>query len=572
MKKITFRVGIYIAYPKFLLQSNNLVYLAKKTKMKDPLWFKDAIIYECPVKSFKDSNSDGIGDFRGLIEKLDYIQQLGITAIWILPFFPSPLRDDGYDIQDYYTVNPIYGDVEDFRDFVAAAKQRDIKVIIELVINHCSDQHPLFQRAIKAPKDSNHRNYFVWSDDPDKYNEVRIIFTDSEKSNWTWNEEAGQYYWHRFFHHQPDLNFDNPEVQEEIFKVLDFWAAFGVDGFRLDAIPYLFERDHTSGENLPETHDFLKKLRAYIDSKHKDIMLLAEANMWPEDTVAYFGEGDECHMNFHFPVMPRLYMAMKRMDRSPIIEILKRTPAIPESCQWATFLRNHDELTLEMVTLEDRHFMWDQYAADHRARINLGIRLRLARLMDNDRRKIELMNVLLFSLPGTPVLYYGDEIGMGDDVTQDDRNGVRTPMQWNDQKNGGFSDANPDQLYLPMIPDPEYHFSKINVADQTADEHSLFHWMKRIISLRKELIVLGRGDIQFFDLENQSILAFTRSYTDEKLLVVINLSDAEQEVVLDLADVDSSSLLELFSKKEYLLVENRFQEKMSAFDYLWFRY
>ncbi len=538
--------------------------------MNDQLWYKDAIIYECPVKSFRDSNGDGIGDFKGLIEKLDYLEQLGITAIWILPFFPSPLRDDGYDIKDYYTVNPIYGDIEDFRHFVAEAHRRNIKVIIELVINHSSDQHPWFQRAIKAPRDSDERNYYVWSDDPEKYKEVRIIFQDFEKSNWTWHEEAGQYYWHRFFHHQPDLNFDHPPVQEEIFRILDFWAAFGVDGFRLDAIPYLFERENSSGENLLETHDFLKKLRAYIDKNHKGVMLLAEANMWPEDSAAYFGEGDECHMNFHFPVMPRLYMGLKKMDRSPIIEILNQTPQIPENCQWATFLRNHDELTLEMVTLEDRHYMWDQYAADQRARINLGIRLRLARLMDNDRRKIELMNVLLFSLPGTPVLYYGDEIGMGDDVTQEDRNGVRTPMQWNDQINGGFSEADTSLLYLPTVPDPEYHFSKINVRKQIDDTDSLFHWTKNLIALRKQLNVLGRGDLQFIEVANKSILVFSRSYKSEKILILINLSDQQLDLRLDVTILGTNKIKELFNAHVYPIDEDKVLNlELGAWDYKW---
>lgn len=536
--------------------------------MKDPLWFKDAIIYECPVKSFNDSNGDGIGDFRGLIEKLDYIEQLGITAIWILPFFPSPLRDDGYDIQDYYTVNPIYGDVEDFKAFVAEAQRRNIKVIIELVINHCSDQHPLFQRAIKSPKGSPERDYFVWSDDPEKYNEVRIIFQDFEGSNWTWNEEAGQYYWHRFFHHQPDLNFDNPAVQEEIFKILDFWAAFGVDGFRLDAIPYLFEREGSSGENLPETHAFLKKLRAYIDDKHEGIMLLAEANMWPEDSAAYFGDGDECHMNFHFPVMPRLYMAMKRMDRTSIIDILERTPAIPDNCQWATFLRNHDELTLEMVTDENRKFMWESYSPDVRARINLGIRLRLARLMDNDRRKIELMNVMLFSLPGTPVLYYGDEIGMGDDVTLRDRDGVRTPMQWNEELNAGFSKAKPSALYLPTIADPEYHHSKVNVAAQEPDPGSLLNWTKNIIALRKTLPVLGRGDINWILPEQKSVLAFTRNYEGAQILILCNLSDEVHKVSIA---AEQESYTELFTGITYLSNDGKLELEIPAWGYLWLK-
>lgn len=538
--------------------------------MKDSLWFKDAIIYECPVKSFKDSNGDGIGDFKGLIEKLDYIQQLGITAIWILPFFPSPLRDDGYDIQDYYKVNWIYGDTEDFKAFVAEAHRRGLKVIVELVINHCSDQHPWFKRAIQAPKGAPERDFFVWSDDPNKYKEVRIIFKDFEGSNWSWSEEAGQYYWHRFFHHQPDLNFDNPEVQKEIFKILDYWAAFGVDGFRLDAIPYLFEREGASGENLPETHDFLKKLRTYIDEKHEGIMLLAEANMWPEDSAAYFGEGDECHMNFHFPVMPRLYMAMKRMDRTAIIEILDRTPEIPENCQWATFLRNHDELTLEMVTDEDRKFMWESYSPDTRARINLGIRLRLARLMDNDRRKIELMNVLLFSLPGTPVLYYGDEIGMGDDVTLRDRDGVRTPMQWSDEPNGGFSNAKPTSLYLPTIADPEFHFSKINVAAQEKDPDSLLHWTKRIIALRKSLPVLGRGDLNWVLHENKSILAFTRKYQDQNILIICNLSDDSHQVVIDTEDLNGINFTEIFTDRTYKTNEQgHLSIEVPAWGYYW---
>jgi maltose alpha-D-glucosyltransferase / alpha-amylase len=393
------------------------------------LWYKDAVIYELPIKSFYDSNGDGIGDFRGAMQKLDYLEQLGVNALWVLPFFPSPLRDDGYDVADYYNVNPIYGNIDDFKAFVAEAHRRNMKVIIELVVNHTSDQHEWFQRAKMAPEGSSHRNFYVWSRSNDKYQGVRIIFQDYEPSNWTWDPDVEQYYWHRFFHHQPDLNFDNPEVQEEIAKVLDYWAQFGVDGFRLDAIPYLFEREGTSCENVPETHDYLKKLRAYVDEKYKgEILFLAEANMWPQDAAAYFGDGDECQMNFHFPLMPRLYMSLRRHNRQDILDILARTPEIPENCQWATFLRNHDELTLEMVTDEDREFMRAEYAPDPRARINLGIRRRLAPLMEGSRRKIEIMNVMLFSMPGTPVLYYGDEIGMGDNYYLDDRNGVRTPM------------------------------------------------------------------------------------------------------------------------------------------------
>ena len=439
----------------------------------EKLWYKDAIIYEAHVKTFFDSNNDGLGDFQGLRQKLGYLESLGITAIWLLPFYPSPLRDDGYDIADYMTVNPDYGTLEDFKEFLDEAHSRGLKVITELVVNHTSDQHAWFQRARKAPAGSPERNFYVWNDDPNKYTETRIIFQDFEASNWTWDPVAGQYFWHRFFHHQPDLNFENPEVHQALFDVLDFWLGMGVDGLRLDAVPYLYEAEGTNCENLPQTYDYLKKLRSHVDEHYPNRMLLAEANQWPEDSAAYFGKGDLCHMNFHFPLMPRMYMALATEDRFPILDILDQTPEIPEACQWASFLRNHDELTLEMVTDEERDYMRRVYANDPKARINLGIRRRLAPLMTNDRRKIELMNVMLLSLPGTPVLYYGDEIGMGDNYYLGDRDGVRTPMQWNSDRNAGFSRANPQQLLLPVIIDPEYHYEAINVEVQESNVNSL---------------------------------------------------------------------------------------------------
>src|SRR5436190_18739919 len=447
----------------------------------DPSWHHDAIIYQLHVKAFRDSNRDGFGDFRGLLEKLDYIAELGVTAIWLLPFYPSPLKDDGYDIADFTGVHPNYGFLDDVVALLDAAHARGLRVITELVINHTSDQHSWFQRARRAPKGSKERDYYVWSDDPQKYKEVRIIFKDFEPSNWTWDPIANAYYWHRFFFHQPDLNFDNPVVHEEIIRILDFWLEMGVDGMRLDAIPYLYEREGTSGENLPETHAFLKKLRHHVDEKYGDRIFLAEANQWPEDAVAYFGEGkgDECHMAFHFPVMPRLFMSLRMEDRFPIIDILNQTPPIPETSQWAIFLRNHDELTLEMVTDEERDYMYRAYAADPQMRVNVGIRRRLAPLMGNDRRKIELMNALLFSLPGTPVLYYGDELGMGDNVYLGDRNGVRTPMQWTGDRNAGFSRADINRLYSPVIMDPLYGYQAINVEAQLRTPSSLLHWVRR---------------------------------------------------------------------------------------------
>lgn len=534
-------------------------------------WYKDAVIYEMPIKSFYDSNNDGIGDFKGAMQKMDYLEQLGVNAVWIIPFFPSPLRDDGYDIADYYRVNPIYGDIEDFKAFVAEAHRRNIRVIIELVINHTSDQHEWFQRARKAPEGSSHRNFYVWSKDPEKYKGVRIIFKDFEPSNWTYDEEVGQYYWHRFFHHQPDLNFDNPEVQAELFKVLDFWAAFGVDGFRLDAIPYLFEREGTSCENVPETHDFLKKLRAYIDEKYGGrIMLLAEANMWPNDAAAYFGEGDECHMNFHFPLMPRLYMALKRQRRDDILAILNETPAIPEACQWATFLRNHDELTLEMVTDEDRKFMWEEYSPNLRARINLGIRLRLARLMDNDRHRIEIMHVMLLSMPGTPVLYYGDEIGMGDNCWLEDRNGVRTPMQWNAQPNAGFSGAPADKLYLPVIDDPAFHYASVNVENQIAQKGSLFHWVRQALALYKTLPALASGDMTFVDCPDTRVLAYIRTGSGQTILSVVNLSDQTLHAKLSLPAHAGKKAKELFGGSDFPAIgQEPYGLTMGPYGYYW---
>ena len=432
-------------------------------------WFKDAVIYEVHVKSFFDSNGDGVGDFRGLIEKIDYFTELGVTAVWLLPFYPSPLRDDGYDIADYYTVNPTYGTLADFKEFLDAAHERGLRVITEVVINHTSDQHPWFRRARRAPAGSRERDFYVWSDTPSRYAEARIIFKDFEHSNWSWDPVAKAYFWHRFFNHQPDLNFDSPRVHDAVLEALDFWLEMGVDGLRLDAIPYLYEREGTNCENLPETHTFLRKLRKHVDDNFEGKMLLAEANQWPEDAAAYFGNGDECHMNFHFPIMPRLFMALQMEDRFPIVDILAQTPPIPAACQWANFLRNHDELTLEMVTDEERDYMYRVYADDPRARINLGIRRRLAPLLGNNRRRIELINALLFSLPGTPILYYGDEIGMGDNFYLGDRNGVRTPMQWAPDRNGGFSKANPQQLYLPAIIDPEYHYEAVNVENQRSN-------------------------------------------------------------------------------------------------------
>lgn len=548
--------------------------MAEETRRLDDKlhWYKDAVIYEVHIKAFRDSSGDGIGDFQGLIQKLDYLQDLGVTAIWLLPFYPSPLRDDGYDIADYYSINPSYGTIGDFRELLHEAHRRNLKVITELVINHTSDQHPWFQRARKAPRGSKEREFYVWSDDPNQYKDVRIIFQDFETSNWTWDPIAQQYYWHRFFHHQPDLNYDNILVQEEVFKIIDYWCSMGVDGFRLDAVPYLFEREGTNGENLPETHEFLKKLRSYVDKKFPGTLLLAEANMWPEDSASYFGKGDECHMNYHFPVMPRMFMALQTEDRYPITDIFDQTPDIPDTCQWAMFLRNHDELTLEMVTDEERDYMYKVYVKDPRARINLGIRHRLAPLLGNNRKKIELLNYLLFSLPGTPVIYYGDEIGMGDNFYLGDRNGVRTPMQWSSDRNAGFSEANPHKLYLPVILDPEYHYESVNVEMQRQNTSSLLWWMKRMIAKRKQYKSLSRGDMKFVHSENPKILAFTRTYEDETMLVIVNLSRYTQPVEIDLNTFKGYVPVEVFSKNKFPMIreDNPYFFTMGPYDCQWF--
>lgn len=522
-----------------------------KQLRSDPLWYKDAVIYQLHVKTFYDSNGDGIGDFRGLTSQLGYLQELGVNTLWLLPFYPSPLRDDGYDIADFEGIHPSYGTLADFKVFIREAHKRSMRVITELVINHTSDRHPWFQRARRAKPGSKLRDFYVWSDTNAKYSDARIIFQDFETSNWTWDPVAKAYYWHRFYSHQPDLNFDNPRVHEAVFKALDFWMDMGVDGMRLDAIPYLYEREGTNCENLPETHVFLKKLRARMDEKYEGRMFLAEANQWPEDAVEYFGGGDECHMSFHFPLMPRLYMALHMESRFPITDILDCTPSIPENCQWAIFLRNHDELTLEMVTDEERDYMYRAYARSPEMRVNLGIRRRLAPLLSNNRSRIELMNALLFSLPGTPVLYYGDEIGMGDNVYLGDRNGVRTPMQWSPDRNAGFSKCNPQKLYLPVIIDPEYHYEVINVEAQKQNRHSLLWWVRRLLALRSRIPAFSRGDIRFLEPENPKILAFIRQYDGQSILVVVNLSRFVQYVGLDLQAHKGVMPVEIFGNTPF---------------------
>ena len=517
---------------------------------EDPLWYKDAVVYQVHVRAFHDSNGDGIGDFRGLAEKLDYLKDLGVDTLWLLPFFPSPLRDDGYDTADYMGIHSMYGTMTDFRHFLREAHARGLRVVTELVLNHTSDQHPWFQRARRAAPDSWWRNFYVWSDTPEKYREARIIFKDFENSNWTWDSVAKSYYWHRFYSHQPDLNFENPYVHRALLQVVDFWFDLGVDGLRLDAVPYLYESEGTSCENLPDTHEFLKKVRAHVDAKHRNRLLLAEANQWPEDAVAYFGEGNECHMAFNFPIMPRLFMAVHMEDRYPIIDMLEQTPPPPETCQWALFLRNHDELTLEMVTDEERDYMYRVYASDPQARINLGIRRRLAPLLQNNRRKIELLNGLLFSLPGTPVIYYGDEIGMGDNIYLGDRNGVRTPMQWSSDRNAGFSRANPQRLFLPVTIDPEYHYEAINVEAQQNNPNALVWWMRRMLALSRRFKAFGRGSMEVLTPENRKVLAFLRRHGDETILVVANLSRFVQYVELDLAEFRGRVPVELFGRTE----------------------
>jgi maltose alpha-D-glucosyltransferase / alpha-amylase len=535
------------------------------------LWYKDGIIYQTHVRAFFDSNNDGIGDFQGLTRKLDYLQDLGVSIIWLLPFYPSPLRDDGYDIANYTAVHPSYGTLADFKAFLKEAHRRGLKVITEMVINHTSDQHEWFQKSRRAKPGSAWHDFYVWSDTPAKYKDARIIFKDYETSNWAWDPVAKSYYWHRFFAHQPDLNFDNPAVHAALFKALDFWLDMGVDAFRLDAIPYLYEREGTTCENLPETHTYLKSLRAHVDAKYPGRMLLAEANQWPEDSLPYFGEGDECHMAFNFPVMPRMYMALAQEDRFPITDIMAQTPAIPEGCQWAMFLRNHDELTLEMVTEEDRDYMWRTYASDRQARINLGIRRRLAPLMQNHRLRIHLMNGLLFSLPGTPIIYYGDEIGMGDNIYLGDRNGVRTPMQWSPDRNAGFSRANPQQLYMPVVIDPQYHYEQVNVEQQQSSPYSLLWWMKRLIAQRNRYQAFGRGTMEFLHPENRKILAFVRRHGEEIILVVANLSRLVQCVEIDLSEFRGMAPVELSGSTRFPEISDRpYFLNLGPFAFYWF--
>ena len=535
-------------------------------------WYKDAIIYQTHIKAFFDSNNDGIGDFAGLTTKLDYIKDLGVNTIWLLPFYPSPLRDDGYDIADYTNVNPSYGTMDDFKSFVDEAHKRGLKVITELVINHTSDQHPWFQRARSAPKGSEERNWYVWSDDDKLYSGTRIIFTDTEKSNWTWDPVAEQYFWHRFFSHQPDLNFDHPPVMEAVKAAMYFWLELGVDGLRLDAIPYLVERDGTSNENIPETHAVIKELRRALDARFPDRFFLAEANMWPEDVIQYFGEGDECHMAFNFPLMPRMFMAVAREDRHPITDIMSQTPEIRPENQWAIFLRNHDELTLEMVTDKERDYLWETYASDKRMRINVGIRRRLAPLMDNDRRKIELMNSLLLSMPGTPIMYYGDEIGMGDNIYLGDRDGVRTPMQWSPDRNGGYSRSDPAKLYLPAIMDAVYGYQAINVEAQSKNSSSLLSWMKRIIAVRQSRKAFGRGPIEFLYPKNRQVLAYLRTFENEVVLCVANLSRAAQAVELDLSAYKGTSPLEMIGRSRFPMIGDlSYLLTLSPYGFYWFQ-
>ena len=538
----------------------------------DRHWYKNAVIYELHIKAFFDADNDGIGDFAGLVKKLDYLQDLGVTAVWLLPFYPSPLRDDGYDIADYTSINPTYGTMRDFRQFVAAAHDRGIRVITELVVNHTSDQHPWFQRARKSKPGSVWRDYYVWSDTDQKFPGTRIIFLDTESSNWTWDPVAKAYFWHRFYSHQPDLNYDNPRVLSDILRVLRFWLDMGVDGLRLDAVPYLIERDGTNNENLPETHKILKRFREEIDERYPDRMLLAEANQWPEDTRPYFGEGDECHMAFHFPLMPRIFMSLAREDRYPITDIISQTPPIPEDCQWAIFLRNHDELTLEMVTDTERDYLWETYATDQRARLNLGIRRRLAPLLDNDRRKIELLTGLLLSMPGTPVLYYGDEIGMGDNIHLVDRNGVRTPMQWSNDRNAGFSRADWEKLYAPVIQDPVYGYQGVNVEGQMRTPTSLLNWMRRLIAVRKRYKAFGRGTLEFLRPENLRVLPYIRKWDGQTILCVVNLSRFSQYCELDLSAWNGYRPVELIGETPFPLIgELPYLLTLGPHAFYWFR-
>ncbi len=538
---------------------------------EDALWYKDAVIYQVHVRTFQDSNGDGIGDFQGLEQKLGYLQELGINAIWLMPFFPSPLRDDGYDIADYCSVHSSYGTLEDFRKLLESAHHRGIRIIIEMVLNHTSDQHPWFQES-RSSTDNPRRDWYVWSDTDNRYKGTRIIFLDTEKSNWAWDPISKAYYWHRFFSHQPDLNYDNPAVREQMWQVMSFWLEMGVDGFRLDAVPYLVEREGTHCENLPETHAVLKDLRRRLDEQYPGRMLLAEANQWPTDLRPYFGDGDEFHMAFHFPLMPRMFMGLKLEDRKPITEILQQTPEIPATCQWSLFLRNHDELTLEMVTDMERDYMYDSYAEDKTMRINLGIRRRLAPLLQNDRRRIELMNGMLMSLPGTPIIYYGDEIGMGDNINLGDRNGVRTPMQWSGGWDAGFSTAEPDRLYAPLIQNPVYGYPAVNVLSQIGSDHSLLRWMQRIILVRRSSAVFGRGSIEFIHPANHRILAYIRRLGNEAVLAVNNLSGAAQAVELDMRKYKGNILIEMFGKNIFPRVSDQpYLLTMGPYQFYWFK-
>jgi len=537
----------------------------------ESLWYLDAVFYELNVRAFFDHNADGHGDLRGLTLKLDYLKDLGVDAIWLLPIYPSPLLDDGYDIADYYSIHPDYGDLEDFKTFLNAAHQRGLRVITDLVLNHTSDQHRWFQSARQGPDDPYH-DYYVWSDDDQKYAQARIIFLDTEQSNWTWDESAQRYYWHRFYSSQPDLNFDNPAVREELLKVAKFWLDLGVDGFRADAVPYLFEREGTNCENLPETHAYLKELRRFIDQNYPGRILLCEANQWPQDVRQYFGDGDEFHMGFHFPLMPRIYLALRKEDISPLIWVLQQTPSIPENTQWSTFLRNHDELTLEMVSEEERQWMWEQYAPDPSMRLNLGIRRRLAPLLDNDRRKIELAYALLFTLPGSPVIYYGDEIGMGDNIWLDDRSGLRTPMQWNPGINAGFSISPTEKLYAPLIDEGEFSYQRLNVSMQDKDPNSLLNRIRQHLQLRKQYPVFGRGKLQILSTNNESVLAYLRQYEDQTLLIINNLSSEAKQIHLDLKQFNFNKVFDLFFDDPPTIIasqDNSFE--LPGYGYRWFK-
>ena len=546
--------------------------MAAPVKNNDPLWFKDAIIYELSVRSFYDSNGDGIGDFLGLIEKLDYLEDLGVNTLWLLPFYPSPRKDDGYDVTEHYDIDPEYGTLADFKLFLKEAHKRGIRIITELILNHTSDQHPWFQKSRKARAGSRYKDYYVWSNTTEKYKDARVMFSDGEASNWSWDNEARSYYWHRFYRYQPELNFDNPEVQLEMFKVADFWLKLGVDGFRLPSAPFLFEEEGTSSENLPQTHAFLKKLRSHIDKDYKDRILIAEANLWPEDAASYFGDGQECHMNFNYPLMPRLFLGLRTEDSYPIIDIIEQTPITPPNSQWAVFLRNHDEIGLDMVTEEEKDYLFKAYALDPNTKHNLGIHRRLAPLLNNDRRKVELLHTILFSLPGTPVLYYGDEIGMGDNIYLGDRFGVRTPMQWNMNLNAGFSTANPQKLHLPIITDPVYRYESVNVSTQEENPSSLVWWIKNAIAMRKRLNVFGRGDLKFIDSDNAKVLSFVRSYENQQIIVVANLSQFSQATTLDLSAFKGSDITEVFSQNRFKSVEGRdYDITMGPYGYFWFQ-